>query len=237
MKNNSLFDSFNNALNGVIYTLKHERNFKIHFLMAFLVLLLSMYINLDLKEVLIVFLCITLVLVAELFNTAIEAIVDLVCKEKNELAKIAKDTAAGGVFIAAFSSTIIGYLIIVKKLMQTDFTNRTILIIKQTPIYSTFICVIIVLMMTIVLKSLTNSPNLLRGGMPSAHAAIGFSLATCILFITEDTLAICIAFVLALLVAQSRVEGKIHSIIQVFLGSLLGTLITIMIFSLIHFNV
>lgn len=233
MKNKSLFDSFNNALNGIIETLKNERNFKIHFFIGFMVLLVVLFIDIDSKEFLIVLFSIVFVLVCELLNTSVEAIVDLYCGEKyNEKAKIAKDAAAGGVFISAMYSFIVGYIIIFRKLIEIDYRSIVMERIKQTPIYITLICVLIVVMLTVAAKAVSGQKNLLKGGMPSAHSGIAFCAATCILFLTTSMVAIILAYFLAALVAQSRIEGKIHSLLQALLGSLLGILVTVFIFQL-----
>lgn len=234
MKNKSLLDSFDNALQGVIYTLKHERNFKIHFLVAFTVLVLILFLDFNAKEFLIITLTITFVLVAELFNTAIEAIVDMYCGGKtNKFAKIAKDSAAAGVLIASINSIIVGYILLFRKLNEVD-TGSTVAKLEQGPIYTTLIAVIIVLMITIALKSITKADSLVKGGMPSAHAAVAFSIATCILFLSKNSVATLMAYFLAALVAQSRIEGKIHSLVQVLLGGLLGVFVTVIIFQVIH---
>lgn len=233
MKNRSLLDSFNNALNGIIETFKNERNFKIHFFISIIVLFVVLFIDIDTKEFLIILFAIVFVLVCELINTSIEAIVDLYCGDKyNEKAKLAKDAAAGGVFISALFSFIAGYIIIFRKLLEFDYRTLVLERIKQAPVYITLICVLIVLMLTIVLKAVSGQKSLLRGGMPSAHSAVAFCAATCILFLTNNTVAILLAFFLALLVAQSRVEAKIHSVLQVLFGSLLGVLATVVIFQL-----
>lgn len=232
MKNRRLIDSFQNAIQGIIYTMKNERNFKIHILAACMVLLLVLFLNVDAKEFLILTLVITMVLVAELFNTAIEAVVDLICGQKiNPLAKIAKDAAAGGVFITAVSAMVTGYVILYKKLTDRDLTP-VITAIKSMPVYISLICVVIVLVLSFAVKIATGAKNLLQGGMPSIHSALAFSVATCILFLTGNIPAITMGFFLALLVAQSRVEGRIHSLIQVVTGSALGMLVTMIVFQL-----
>ena len=66
--------------------------------------------------------------------------------------------------------------------------------------------------------------------MPSGHAAVASGLATAIFFLTESGASVVLAFVLALLVAQSRVEGGIHSVLEVVLGSMLGVLVVLALF-------
>ena len=78
MKNKNLIESFNNAINGVIYAIKAERNMKIHISAAALILLLSLFYDLTRTELLLVCLTIVMVLICELFNTAMEVLVDTI---------------------------------------------------------------------------------------------------------------------------------------------------------------
>lgn len=118
MKNKNLSESFKHAFEGIVYALKNERNFKIHISAAFTVAVLSVILKISRAEALTLSITIALVLMAELFNTAVEASVDLVCGDKkHKLAKIAKDCAAGAVLIAAANSVIVGYIIFFHKLL------------------------------------------------------------------------------------------------------------------------
>jgi diacylglycerol kinase (ATP) len=65
--------------------------------------------------------------------------------------------------------------------------------------------------------------------MPSGHAALAFALATCVAFMTERVVAATLAYLMAALVAQSRIEGKIHSFWETVAGSLLGILVALLI--------
>ena len=95
MKNRSLIESFNNAINGIISALKTERNMKIHLAAAVLVLILSLFYDLSRIEFIIVCFTIALVIICELFNTAIEVIIDTIIGIYHPKAKVVKDTAAG----------------------------------------------------------------------------------------------------------------------------------------------
>ncbi|NJD01885.1 MAG: diacylglycerol kinase, partial [Ruminiclostridium sp.] len=94
MKNRNLIESFNNAINGIIYSIKAERNMKIHITAASLILLLSLFYDLTRTELLLVGLTIVMVLICELFNTAMEVLVDTIIEVFHPKAKIIKDTAA-----------------------------------------------------------------------------------------------------------------------------------------------
>ncbi|QFT89894.1 Undecaprenol kinase [Bacillus sp. THAF10] len=103
--------SFQFALEGLQHVIKTERNIKIHICIAFLVILLSLFFQITTTEWAIVFLVIGMMVVIEIFNTAIENVVDLVTKEYHPLAKIAKDVAASAALVFACISFIIGVIL------------------------------------------------------------------------------------------------------------------------------
>lgn len=107
--------SFKYAFEGIISTIKEERNMFIHFLISIIVVIAGFYVRLSLNEWLICLLLFALVFSLELINTAIENTVDLVTTKKNKKAKIAKDAAAGAVLIAAIFASIIGIIIFLPK--------------------------------------------------------------------------------------------------------------------------
>lgn len=109
--NKSLIKSFGYAFDGVLYALKYNRNLRIHFIVALVVLMLSIFFKVTLYEMSILATMILLVILSETINTAIEEMVNLITKEHGKEAKIAKDVAAGMVLIAAVGSVIVGILI------------------------------------------------------------------------------------------------------------------------------
>ena len=106
------------GFNGILYTLKHERNMVIHFLVMILVIIAGIVFKITFVEWGVCFVLFALVLSLELMNTAIENVVDLVTEEKKAKAKIAKDAAAGSVLIAAIFSVIIGISIFLPRLLN-----------------------------------------------------------------------------------------------------------------------
>lgn len=110
-----LIFSFKYASEGIITTIKEERNMFIHFLITIIVVITGIYVRLSLNEWFICLLLFALVFSLELINTAIENTVDLVATKKNKKAKMAKDAAAGAVLIAAIFASIIGIIIFLPK--------------------------------------------------------------------------------------------------------------------------
>lgn len=106
------------ALNGIKIAVKYEAHMRVHLFFAFLALMLGFFCRINEAEWLYLLLTITLVLFAELMNTALEANVDLTTKAKKYEAKVAKDAAAGAVLITSINSLICGWIIFVPKIIQ-----------------------------------------------------------------------------------------------------------------------
>lgn len=109
--------SFGYAAKGIKAALKSEINMKIHLLIAVLVVICGIFFRISLNEWLICLLCFGIVMSAEIMNTAIETVVDLVSPDKNKLAGKAKDAAAGAVLVAAIFAAIAGFIIFVPKVI------------------------------------------------------------------------------------------------------------------------
>ncbi len=116
-KEKPLLKTLSYGFNGIHYTLKHERNMVIHFLVMILVIIAGIVFEITFVEWGICFILFALVLSLELMNTAIENVVDLVTEEKKAKAKAAKDASAGAVLIAAIFSVIIGIAIFLPRLL------------------------------------------------------------------------------------------------------------------------
>lgn len=112
-----LINSFKYAIEGFISSFKTERNMKIHILAMIVVIALGFYLKLSLIEWCIISFAIALVIGAELFNTAIETIVDMVSPEKNPKAKLAKDISAAAVLVLSIGAAVTGIIIFFPKLM------------------------------------------------------------------------------------------------------------------------
>ncbi len=109
--------SFTYAFNGLKYTFKNSRNFKIQVLFALFSLFIGSILQLDKSDYLIMLGTIFSVLTLEIINTSIESLVDLVIKKKfSNLAKIAKDCSAGAVLLASINSVIIGLSLFIPKI-------------------------------------------------------------------------------------------------------------------------
>lgn len=112
-----LISAFRNAYDGLKYCFKLERNFRIHTIAAIFAAGLAWRFNFDKVETIILIFAISLVFMAELFNTAIEIVIDMIHPEIHPLAKIAKDIAAGAVLIAAMAAFLVGCILFYTRLL------------------------------------------------------------------------------------------------------------------------
>ena len=117
MKSDSLISSFKNAIAGVRQAFKTERNLKINALATLLVIILGFILKIALWEWVACFILFALVISAELINTALEEMVNLLSPEIRIHAKYAKDIAAGAVFINALVSLVVGCIIFIPKII------------------------------------------------------------------------------------------------------------------------
>ncbi len=118
VKTKKLVNSFKYAGEGIISSLKTERNMKIHFFIMILVIIAGFVLKISAFEWIICIILFGLVIGSELFNTAIEETVDLAMPYRNDKAKLAKDISASAVLVIAISSAIIGTIIFLPKIME-----------------------------------------------------------------------------------------------------------------------
>ena len=106
-------------------------------------------------EIILLFITITLVIAAEMFNTAIETIVDMIKEDYHPMAKIIKNVAAGGVLITAINAMVIGYILFYDKIdkISLSFIKQ----IKTMPVHITAASLIMVVISVIIIKNINKS--------------------------------------------------------------------------------
>ena len=111
----SLLDSFNYAIQGIISAFISERNLKIHVIVMLLVIAFGFILNINVEEWIICIILFGMVIAGEIFNTAIEVVVDLAMPNLDPKAKLAKDLSAGAVLVLTITAVIIGFIIFLPK--------------------------------------------------------------------------------------------------------------------------
>lgn len=117
LTNQRLLLSVKHAFDGIVDGIQNEPNMVIHYCAVVLVIVFGITLRLSRIEWSICLILCGLVIALELVNTAVEAVVDLVTKEYDEQARLAKDTAAGAVLVAAIVAAVVGGLIFVPKMI------------------------------------------------------------------------------------------------------------------------
>ncbi|MFL6017696.1 MAG: diacylglycerol kinase [Gaiellaceae bacterium] len=228
----SLIESFNYAFEGIIHVLRTQRNMRIHFAVALAVLIAGLAVDVSRLELIALLLAIAFVLIAEMINTALEAAIDVATTSFDPMAKLAKDIAAGAVLIATVNAIAIGYLVFSGQVANRS--ERLLDKLRDAPAKLTLISLVVVIIVVIATKAISGRGTPLRGGLPSGHAAIAFAgwmAATYVLSDAEHRFLISsLTFIMALLVAQTRVEAGVHSTLEVAYGGVLGALITLALF-------
>ena len=230
----SVLQSFNFAFEGIIHVLRTQRNMRIHFMIAAGVLVAALIVGVSRLELVVLLMAISFVLIAEMINSALEAGIDVATTSFDPLAKLAKDIAAGAVLIATVNAVAVGYLVFVDRIK--DPSSRAIDRLRDAPTEITLVALVLTIIIVIGAKAWTGRGRPLRGGLPSGHAAIAFAGWMAATYILGDSthwfLVSTLTFIMALLVAQTRIEAGIHSFVEVVSGGVLGALVTLVLFQL-----
>ena len=116
--NRSLAGSFGYALEGIIHAIKNNKNLRIDFVTALIVIFASIFLHINSYDKAILGVMILIVISAEMINTSIEEMVNLITQEHRREAKIAKDVAAGMVLVAAVGSIIVGVIVFTPYILE-----------------------------------------------------------------------------------------------------------------------
>jgi diacylglycerol kinase (ATP) len=228
----SIFESFNFAIEGIIHVLRTQRNMRIHFAVAVGVIVAALAFDVSRIELVALLLAIAFVLIAEMINTAIEAAVDVASTSFDPMAKLAKDIGAGAVLIAALNAVAVGYLVFSGEVAGES--SRLLDRLSEAPAELTLIALVLTIAVVIALKALSGRGSPLRGGWPSGHAAVAFAGWMAITLVLGDNehrfLVSSLALIMALLVAQTRIEAGVHSTLEVASGGVLGALVTLVVY-------
>jgi diacylglycerol kinase (ATP) len=230
----SLLDSFNYAFEGIIHVLRTQRNLRIHFAIAIAVIAAAAALGVGRIELMALLLAIAFVLVAEMVNSAIEGAIDVSTTSFDPNAKLAKDIAAGAVLIASVTALAVGYLVFSHAAAHRS--ARILDRVRDARAEITLVALVLVVLIVIATKAWTGRGTPLRGGLPSGHAALAFAGWMAATYVTNDDhrfLISSLTFIMAMLVAQTRVEAGVHSALEVLYGGALGALITLAVFQVL----
>ena len=206
---------------------------RVHFVVAVGVLVAALALGVSKLELIALLLSITFVFIAEMINSALEQAIDVATTSFDPLAKLAKDIAAGAVLIATVNAVAVGYLVFSGEI--SDRSTRLLDKLRDAPTRLTLVALVLTIIIVIGTKAYTGRGTPLRGGLPSGHAAVAFAGWMAATYFVEGShrfLISSLTFIMALLVAQTRIESGVHSALEVAYGGVLGALVTLAVFQL-----
>ncbi len=229
--------SFDDAFNGVSALYRTQPHVRIYLVIGLVALLLSAMLHFGPLELVLLSSAILILFIAESLNTAIEATVDLAIQEEHPLAKIAKDCGAAAVLFAVSYALLVGVVLFankpVWKVLSRQASAHFFDELTRTGVMELLALGSAVLFIIILVgKGEACNANLLKGGAVSGHAALAFFFATAVALVAQQVLVTLLAYLLALLTAQSRVDARIHSVREAILGALAGTTVCFVVFML-----
>lgn len=232
MKNGNFLEACQNALDGIIYAITTQGNIKKQLVIAVIVMLVSLFFDLNKAEFLCLMFTVVLIIVAEMINTAIETVVDLYTDLYHPKAKIAKDVAAGGVVIAAINAIIVAYFLFFEKISTIGL--KMIDEIVNSPVHLAFVSVLLTVIVIVTLKAAATKKHkfVKENFMPSGQTAVAFAGLTIIWLTTRNVVIFTLSLVLALIVAINRYENKKRSKAEIIVGALVGVMVVVLLYGL-----
>ncbi len=233
-KNKSIFSAMKNALNGIIHVFKTERNLRIYYVIGALVFCTSFFFNFTKTEFACLCLTIGFVIFAEMINSTIEYMVDLITDKYDERAKAAKDIAAGGVLIAATVAVIVAYFLFIDKIKGASLLLFSQMINSNIHLLTTILFIVILL--TVILKGVFSKSRNYVKAFPSTRIVISFGLATFLLLITKSIMVGGVAFALCFIISELKRENEKVNTAFIILSALLGILLVLIVYQITLFK-
>lgn len=230
----NLANSFHDAFAGLYHIFDTQPNMRLHTIIVALVLLAAWGVGVTPTQLLHLLLPMVLVLICESFNTAFEEIIDLQVKTYNEQARIIKDVAASAVLISSVYAVLAGVVIFAtNEHFLAIFTLPPALPARPMmgPLQIVMIGALLLAVAIAWLKRATGGSRFITWSFASGYTAVGFLLAGSVAAISGSVVLAALGLSLALLLAQSRLQHKIHSLSEVALGALIGIVMVFILFA------
>lgn len=233
IKNSNFADAWKNAFNGIIYATTTQGNIKKQLIIAVIVVVISLFFNLNKAEFLCFLFTIVLILFAEMVNTAIETVVDLYVDVYHPKAKIAKDVAAGGVVITTINAVIVAYFLFFDKISNIGL--NFIANVTNSPVHLAFSAMIVTIIevLALIAYAKTNKHKGLNAKfVPSGHTTIAFAATTIIWLVTDNIVILMLSLVMAILLAESRLATKEHKLSEIIFSACFGTVMVLVLYGI-----
>ena len=231
--NKNFLESWENAINGIIYATTTQSNIKKQLLIIIAAIIISLFFHLSRVEFLCFIFSVILIMIVEMINTAIETTMDLFCDIYHPKAKIAKDVGAGAVVLAAINCVIVSYFLFFDKI--TAIGDSMLESLLQSPVHLAFTTVGLTLIAIVALKAtniIRKKKQIETKFIPSGASAVAFMASTIIWLATKNMVAFTLANILAILVAAGRVESHKRTWGEIIFGAFIGIAITIVVYGI-----
>lgn len=238
--NKDFIQACSNAMNGIVYCASTQTNIRKQLVLGTIVMILSLFYNFTTAE----FLCLTFavffVIFAEMQNTAIETIVDLLVDTYHPKAKIAKDIGAGAVVLSAVNAIIVAYFLFFKEAKLTLISESIFSQMVSSPTHLAFVAIILTIIAIIAFKSTTKLKEIRTGVeakfIPSGQSALAFAILTAIWINARNPIIFCLSLVLSIMLAGNRMNDT-RSFGEVLFGAFMGMLIVLAVYGLTIFKI
>lgn len=238
--NKNFLQACRNAVDGIVYCASTQTNIRKQLLLGTIVMILSLFYNFTTAEFLSLTFAVFFVIFAEMCNTAIETIVDLLVDVYHPKAKIAKDVGAGAVVLAAINAIIVAYFLFFR---ETEIINLGHSIFSEmigSPVHLAFVGIILTIIAILVAKSGSKIKEISSGVkskfIPSGQSALAFALLTAIWLNAKDPLIIVLSLTLSILVAGNRMHDT-RTLAETVFGAFMGALIVLLVYGLTLFKI
>lgn len=223
--------SFRYAYEGLKYALSTQQNMQFHFSVAFIALILAIVLELPKTEILFVLLAVTLVIVCELINTAVEKAVDLAMPDRHPLAKIAKDVAAAAVLVSAVFAAIVGMVVFYEPIDRLVRQAGT----AQSGLTPGLIWTLVALVALTVIAVQTRFSERGFPFKPSLLTAVSFAVSTWIALLTSKTIVVLLGYSLSVQLLFVLYEKRGRELPALAAGAAVGSAMTVMAYYLIRY--
>lgn len=231
VKNKNFVTALHHSVDGIIKAFKTERNLRIDYFCAVCVLLAGVILGLSKTEFVCLCLTVGFVIFAEMMNSVVEYIVDLVTDKYDDRAKAAKDIAAGGVLMSSSISVIVAYFLFADKLKNASSNLLTAIFSSNSNILFTIVFMIVILI--VILKGLFGRGEEYAHSGPSLKVALAFGLTTYACIITRSYLVGCICGLLSLMIFGMKVNNTKAKTSNIVFSAILGIIIVLLVYELV----
>ncbi len=231
IKNKTFFSAMGHAIDGVIRAFKTERNLRIDYIIGLFVFISSLFFDFTKTEFACLCLTIGFVIFAEMINSTVEYMVDLITDKYDDRAKAAKDIAAGGVLIASTVAVVVAYFLFADKLYNA--TTAIISSILNSKLHLLFTIIFAVIILAVILKGVFSKDEKYSKSYPSARVALAFALTTYVYVITKSVFVGAVSLVLSLMITQIKIENTKTKPIFMILSAVLGVLVVLIVYQMV----